>query len=347
MKSSLRIGLAFVGLVVGGGFASGQEMMQFFTSFGIYSIFGTIVATIGFAFLGMNIAQIGYRLNTSSHKEVVYFLAGRTLGSILDILITVFLFCVTVAMFAGTASAFRQVLGFDPVIGSAFMVVLTVLTLMLNIKSIINVIAIAIPYLLGLMLIISVFSILTTDLSLAEQTILAQQQRSAAPNWLLGALLYVSYNIASGVAMMTVIGSTASSKRVAGLGGIFGGLILGALILLVNIALFAKMDVVVGMDMPIVEIAFNIHPIIGILMAIALLAMIYSTAVGMMYSFIVRLIPPKDKVYRPTVVFFGIIGFIASFVGFTTLVGQVYSLMGYLGFAIIAAITITWASKRN
>src|SRR5690606_32296725 len=153
------------------------------------------------------------------------------------------------------------------VIGSAFMVVLTVLTLMLNIKSIINVIAVAIPYLLGLVLIISVFSILTTDLSLAEQTILAQQQRSAAPNWLLGALLYVSYNIASGVAMMTVIGSTASSKRVAGLGGIFGGLILGALILLVNIALFAKMDVVVGMDMPIVEIAFSIHPIIGILMA--------------------------------------------------------------------------------
>lgn len=347
MKSSLRIGLAFVGLVVGGGFASGQEMMQFFTSFGIYSIFGIIVATIGFAFLGMNIAQIGYRLNTSSHKEVVYFLSGRTLGSILDFLITVFLFCVTVAMFAGTASAFKQVLGFDPVIGSAFMVILTVLTLMLNIKSIINVIALAIPYLLGLMLIISVFSILTTDLSLAEQTILAEQQRSAAPNWLLGALLYVSYNIASGVAMMTVIGSTAPSKRVAGLGGIFGGLILGVLILLVNIALFARMDVVVGKDMPIVEIAFNVHPIIGILMAIALLAMIYSTAVGMMYSFIVRLIPPKDKVYPPTVVFFGIIGFIASFVGFTTLVGQVYSLMGYLGFAIIAAITFKWATNRN
>ncbi|MFY3791229.1 hypothetical protein ACOQFO_05945 [Ureibacillus sp. MALMAid1270] len=347
MKKSFRIGLAFVGLVVGGGFASGQEMMQFFTSFGVYSVFGTILATIGFAFLGMNIAQIGYRLNTKSHKEVVYFLSGRTLGSILDICITIFLFCVTVAMFAGTASALRQVLGFDPVIGSALMVVLTVLTLMLNIKSIINMIALAIPYLLGLMLIISVLSILTTDLSLAEQTILAEQQRSAAPNWFMGALLYVSYNIATGVAMMTVIGSTAPSKKVAGMGGIIGGLILGVLILLVNIALFAKMDVISGKDMPIVEIAFNIHPIIGILMAIALLAMIYSTAVGMMYSFIVRFISPKDKVYKPTVVFFGILGFLASFVGFTVLVGKVYSFMGYIGFAIMAAITLTWLTKRN
>ncbi len=347
MKDSLRIGLAFVGLVVGGGFASGQEMMQFFTSFGLYSLFGILLATVGFAFLGMNLAQIGYRLSTTSHKEVVHFLSGRTIGTVFDIFITIFLFCITVAMFAGTASAFRQVLGFDPVIGSAFMVIITVLTLMLNIKSIINVIALAIPYLVGLMLIISVFSILTTDLSLAEQTIIAEQQRSAAPNWLMGALLYVSYNIASGVAMMTVIGSTATSKRKAGWGGIFGGLILGVLILLVNIALFAKIDVVAGKDMPIVEIAFNLHPILGILMSFALLAMIYSTSVGMMYSFIVRFISPKDKIYRPTVIFFGILGFLASFIGFTTLVGQVYSLMGYLGFAIIVAVLITWANKRN
>nr|WP_106782317.1 hypothetical protein [Lysinibacillus timonensis] len=347
MKKSLQIGLAFVGLVIGGGFASGQEMMQFFTSFGIYSVFGTIVATIGFSFLGMKIAQLGYKLKTNSHKEVVYYLSGRTLGSIFDILITFFLFCVTVAMFAGTASAFRQVLGFDPVIGSVFMVALTVVTLMLNVKSIINVIAIATPYLLILMLIISAFSILTSDLSLAEQTTLAEQQRSAAPNWIMGALLYVSYNIASGVAMMTVIGSTAPSRKVAGWGGILGGLILGALILLVNTAMFAKMDVIAGKDMPIVEIAFNIHPLLGVMMAIALLGMIYSTAVGMMYSFIIRFVSPKDRIYRPTVVFFGIIGFLASFVGFVTLVGKVYSLMGYLGFAIIAAIILSWLNKRS
>ena len=35
MKRSLQIGGAFVGLIVGAGFASGQEIMQYFTSFGL------------------------------------------------------------------------------------------------------------------------------------------------------------------------------------------------------------------------------------------------------------------------------------------------------------------------
>ncbi|QCR30853.1 hypothetical protein [Lysinibacillus sp. SGAir0095] len=346
MKKSFQIGGAFVGLVVGGGFASGQEIMQFFTGFGVYGIMGAIVAMIGFAFLGMNIAQLGYELHTTSHKAVVYHIAGRSIGSILDLLITFFLFAIIVAMFAGAGAALYQILGIDPIIGSLFMVVITVLTLMLDVKNIIHVIALATPYLLGIMLIIAIYSILTMDLTLAEQNMLAQHQRVAAPNWLMGALLYVSYNIATSVAMMTVIGSTASSRRVAGFGGIIGGIMLGILIIFINVAMLAKMDVISGKDLPILEIASNMHPIIGILMAIALLGMIYNTAVGLFYSFIVRFVPRKDPTYKPIVIMLGAIGFMASFVGFTTLVGKVYSLMGYLGFAIIIAIIFSWINKR-
>ncbi|KGR77321.1 YkvI family membrane protein [Ureibacillus sinduriensis] len=346
MKKSFQIGGAFVGLVVGGGFASGQEIMQFFTGFGTYGITGAIVAMIGFSFLGMSIAQLGYELHTTSHKEVVYHIAGRSFGAILDILITFFLFAVTVAMFAGAGATFYQILGMDPIIGSLFMVIITVLTLMLNVKNIISIIAVATPYLLGVMLIIAIYSIFTMDLTIAEQNMLAQHQRVAAPNWLMGALLYVSYNIATGVAMMTVIGSTASSRKVAGAGGLIGGIILGILILLINIAMFAKMDIVAGKDMPILEIASNMHPLLGIIMAIALLGMIYSTAVGLLYSFIIRFVPAKDPTYKPAVIMVGAIGFMASFIGFTTLVGKVYSLMGYLGFFIIIAIFFSWITKR-
>ncbi|MCP1143337.1 hypothetical protein [Lysinibacillus endophyticus] len=346
MKKSFQIGAAFVGLVVGGGFASGQEIMQFFTGFGLYGILGAIIATIGFAFLGMNIAQLGYELQTTSHKEVVYHIAGRPFGTILDILITFFLFAVTVAMFAGAASTFKQIFGIDPYFGSLFMAAITVFTLMLNVNSIINVIAVATPYLFIVMLLIAIYSIFTMDLSLAEQSALAQHQSTAAPNWLMGSFLYVSYNLATSVAMLTVIGSTAHSRKSAGMGGIIGGILLGFLILIINGAMFAKMDIVSGVDMPILEIAKSLHPIVGILMAIALLGMIYNTAVGLLYSFIIRFVSPKDDIYKPTVILVGAVGFIASFVGFTTLVGKVYSLMGYLGFALMLAIIISWINRR-
>lgn len=41
----------------------------------------------------------------------------------------------------------------------------------------------------------------------------------------------------------------------------------------------------------------------------------------------------------------GLARFVASLVGFTTLVGKVYSTMGYQGFALNIAVIIAWIHK--
>lgn len=148
MKKSFQIGSAFVGLIVGAGFASGQEVMQYFTSFGIWGTVGGIIATILFAFLGYTLAQLGSQLQTQSHKDVIYHIGGRYFGFIFDIVITFFLFGVAVVMFAASGSTFEQMFGIHPMVGSIIMVAATILTLLLNIKKIINIIAVATPYLM-------------------------------------------------------------------------------------------------------------------------------------------------------------------------------------------------------
>src|SRR5690554_7594048 len=57
-KQAFLIALSFMSVVVGGGFASGQETLQFFTGYGIASIAGTLVSGLLFAFLGMQIARM-------------------------------------------------------------------------------------------------------------------------------------------------------------------------------------------------------------------------------------------------------------------------------------------------
>ncbi len=54
MKKSFQIGSAFIGIIVGAGFASGQEILQFFSSFGYVGIAGSILAAVLFAFLVMH-----------------------------------------------------------------------------------------------------------------------------------------------------------------------------------------------------------------------------------------------------------------------------------------------------
>ncbi|HJG33564.1 Uncharacterized membrane protein YkvI [Jeotgalicoccus aerolatus] len=345
MKRSFQIGSAFVGLIVGAGFASGQEVMQYFTSFGMMGTIGGIVTALLFIFLGFTFARLGTNLKADSHKTVLYYIGGKYIGPILDIVITFFLFGVAVVMFAGAGSTFNQMFGISAAAGSVIMAIAVILTLLLNTNKIIGIIATITPYLIAIIFIILIYSIFTMDLSLAEADALAREETSATSNWLLSAFLYVSYNLAAGAALLIIMTGNERNKKVAGMGGILGGLMLGVLIILIHIAMLVRIDIVGGKEMPTLELASQIHPAVGLLTAIALLGMIYNTAVGMLYSFTVRFIAPESKSFRPAVIVIGILGFIASMVGFTTLVGSVYVVMGYLGFALIILAIAAWLRK--
>src|SRR5256885_11898453 len=73
-KEVSRIAGAFVGVIVGAGFASGQEILQFFAGFGAIGLAGCLVAALAFVFLSMAFSTIdrkSTRLN-SSHLVISY-----------------------------------------------------------------------------------------------------------------------------------------------------------------------------------------------------------------------------------------------------------------------------------
>ncbi|AWE07381.1 hypothetical protein DCE79_08350 [Lysinibacillus sp. 2017] len=345
MKKSIQIAGAFVSLVVGAGFASGQEIMQYFTSFGIMSIFGSIVAAIIFAILGMTLAQIGSDLQTTSHKEGVHYIGGRFFGPVLDLLISFVLFGISIVMFAGAGSTFNQMYSIEASFGSMLMALAVIFTLLLNAESIIKIIATLTPYLMGIIFILLIYSVFTMDYAFNELNVMAKNQPSATSHWLSGAILYVSYNITAGAAMLIVMGGTTKDRKIARRGGALGGIVLGLLILLINAALFAKMNVVAAVEMPTLELAQQIHPIVGIIMSVILLAMIYSTAVGTLYILAVRIGNPQRISFKLIVMLLCLVGFAISLVGFTTLIGKLYAIMGYFGIILIIAILFSWLRK--
>ncbi|GGJ97082.1 membrane protein [Lentibacillus kapialis] len=347
MKKSLQIAGAYIGLLVGAGFASGQEIMQFFTSFGWMSLIGTGVATVLFAFLGMQITQIGSRLQTTSHKEVIYHICGKYVGTIIDYLVTFFLFGVASVMIAGSGSIFQQQIGISPMIGAFILTLLVILTLCLNVKKVISIISMITPLLLLLIFVIAIYSIITNQTGLAKLDSTISQHPSAAPNWLIGGMLYVSYNIAAGISMLAIIGGTVKNKKVASFGGLLGGLGLGLLLFLINLGLFMNAGVIEGAEMPTLLLASNLSPVLGFLMTIALLGMVYNTAVGMLYAFTARFVQPGTPRFKGSVIVVSVLSFCASFVGFTELVGSVYPITGYLGFILIVAIFIAWLWGRK
>ena len=58
-KEAIKIGFAYVGIVVGAGFSTGQEVMQFFTPFGLWSYIGVLISGFILGFIGRQVAKIG------------------------------------------------------------------------------------------------------------------------------------------------------------------------------------------------------------------------------------------------------------------------------------------------
>lgn len=70
MKRTISIALAFVGLMVGAGFATGQEVIQYFIAFGPWGFAGAVVSGILMAVTGAVILQLGSYFLAEEHFSV-------------------------------------------------------------------------------------------------------------------------------------------------------------------------------------------------------------------------------------------------------------------------------------
>ncbi len=352
-KHSWQIAFAYMSVVIGGGFASGNEVLQFFTGYGLAGVAGSVVSALLFAFLGMHIARISSIMQAGSHKQVLYSLFGKQAGLAIDILLSFFLYGVGVAMLAGAGSTLAQQFGLAPLAGSTLMTLLVIGTLCLNVRGIINLISAVMPFLLVMILAITIYSIYTSSGSQAELSQAAAEIQtisflgSDVANWGVSGLLYASFNIAVGFPMLAVIGGLTQSPRAAALGGTVGGLGLGCLIIILNLGLFANMDQLLGVEIPTLVLAQLIHPWLAILMSLALICMIYSTAVGMFFAFGARFSTPETRHFKLLSAVFAVVGLGLSQAGFTRLVGTVYPMLGIVGLVMIIAIGLSWARSRK
>src|SRR5699024_8645112 len=148
MKEIIKIAFAYIGIIVGAGLASGQEILQYYTSFGVLGTIGAIVATVLYMYTAWSLVWIGSRLKTISHKEAVYQMSGRVLGTVIDFIMIFTLFGVGVVMLAGAGSNLEQQFGLPNVTGVIIMSLLIIFVGMLNLDNVVRVIGSITPFLL-------------------------------------------------------------------------------------------------------------------------------------------------------------------------------------------------------
>ncbi|SCS65985.1 YkvI family membrane protein [Staphylococcus caeli] len=345
-KASIGIALAYLSFIVGAGFTTGQELLQFFVNHGNYAYLAAIITGIIVTFGTRQISKLGYRVDAASYDISLHNLFGQIMGKIIDFLIIFFLFGLTVVMVAGGGSALNQGFNIPMWIGSLAIVVLLFIVLQLKFDKILTVLGAVTPFLVIAVLIIAGTNILNPTIPFSEVQQHVEPSKSSSPFWWWDAMIYGGLIIGNSFSFLTIVGNDAHSHKTAGRGAYFGGFAFSALLLIMVAGLMANIENANKVDIPTLILANDIHPMIGILMSVVMFGVIFNSCIGMLYPFLNRFTKPGSKSYVLLLSITLILAYILSFVGFVDLVNFVFKVVGYIGLFITAALFIRWIQNK-
>lgn len=327
----------YVGAVIGAGYASGQEILQFFAGYGFIGIAGAIITTILLAWYGAVFMELGYRLKTNSHKVVCRYLCGNLLGGLADYVLLFFMFGMITIMISGGGAAMEQYYGWNPMIGKLIIAFVTFITVFLGFSSAIRTLGFVTPVMVIGVLIISMITIGQNygRLTNLDEALAIVQPATASKFWWFAAIIYVSYNVVPGVSTFASLGNAEKNVKVARTAGIVGGLTLGICILFITVAIFSNLEAIASYQIPFLEVAKQINYTSGLLFSILLLAAVYTTAVSNLYGMGIRFFNAGSAKFRLMIFIVIIAAIFASMFPFSQLVGTVYPALGILGLVVM------------
>lgn len=342
--SMCQIASAYIGTVVGAGFASGQEVLQFFNAYGLYGLFGMLISSLLFFFIGYSILMLGKNLNARSHVDIVRFTNGDLLGSLIDIVITVFMFGGLAAMLAGAGAICDEQFGIAPIWGVAAMAAAALFTVATGTKSMVSAMSAIVPFLIFSVLYICIVSLMTNPVTQADADT-AMRLGGATPHWLLSAVNYASYNIVISIGVLAAMGSVTSGRRTLLGGALLGALGLGFGMTAIYLCILTHIGRASSMEVPMIAAASAISPFVRLLFSLVLFGAVYTTAVGNLFGLVQRLsyrLPRWLFTAAATA-----LAFAAAQFGFSNMVKYLYPAVGYGGMLFFGGVAYVWIKKRS
>lgn len=110
-ESAFQLAFVYVGTVVGAGFATGKEIVEFFVRFGWIGLIGILISGVIFTGLGAKMMLISKRIEAESYQDMNRFLFGVAASRYINIVMFFILLGVTSVMISGAGAIFEEQLG--------------------------------------------------------------------------------------------------------------------------------------------------------------------------------------------------------------------------------------------
>lgn len=354
IKRVIILAGAVIAFTIGSGFATGQEIIQYFTAYGTGGILAMLTFLVAFLYYNFNFAKAGAENRFERGNDIYKFYCGKYIGTVFDYYSTLFCYMSFFVMVGGAASTLNQQYGLPSWVGGVLLAALAILTVVGGLNSLVDKIGIVGPAIVILCIAIGVITLVRDGGNIGagleiikagayEGSSAGNTIKNAGANWLLSGISYAGFVLLWFASFTTALGSTNKKKD------LYHGIVWGAVAVCVaivcvsfaqianiNTAAYNGANYVWNADIPNLILAERIWRPLASLYAIVVFAGIYTTAVPLLYNPASRFFKEGTAQFKIGTIVLGLAGlFVGLFLPFRVLVNVLYVINGYAGALLI------------
>ncbi|OAV59266.1 YkvI family membrane protein [Enteractinococcus helveticum] len=346
---------AIMAFLIGSGFATGQEIMQYFASYGFWGVFGTGLLVLALiSFVSIQFLTVGQREQFNKPSQIFEYYAGKYVGKFFDYFSILFVFLSFTVMVAGAGAVFDEHYNLPTWVGGFGLTVLVALTVLFGLNSLVDVIGKIGPLIVIIAIGLGIVGIINAETGIlaGNDLVTDLEIQQASNHWITAGLSYVGFCMLWLAAFLTALGKTVPTQREARAGGLTGGVVFSLSCIIVGLGLLANIERVAGMQIPMLVLANDIAPFVASLISLMILAGIYTTAIPLLWTVSSRFFPDGTMKYKYLTIFLALLGtVIGLWLPFDEMVNIVYVLNGYVGAILLAIMVVAtiwkWVARRR
>ncbi|RIW30161.1 hypothetical protein D3H55_17090 [Bacillus salacetis] len=337
-----QLAAVYVGTIIGAGFATGREIVEFFTRFGFIGLIGILISGYLFIFLGSKIMVKAHEIKAVSYEQFNEYLFGKWFSKFMNILMMLMLLGVTAVMLSGAGAVFEEQLNMNKQTGVLLSIFLGLIVMAVGMKGLFAVNTLVVPA-----MIIFNISIMFATIFKPEFLEAIMKIPHADDGWkaVISPFSYAAFNLAMAQAVLVPVAAEIKDIKTVKYGGILGGVLL-TIILVSSHFTLVMIPHVTTYEIPMAVVMKSLAGSLYGIYIFIIFGEIFTSIIGGVFGLEKQLANYWNG--RRIFITLGIFGFVylLSFFEYSQLLSYLYPLFGYLSLLFIILLWMKPAETR-
>ena len=323
---AFQIAAVYVGTVVGAGFATGKEIVEFFSRFGLFGLISIVMSGYLFIVLGSKLMRMAAQIDAKSYQEFNEHLFGKWPSRVINVFMLFMLLGVSAVMLSGAGAVFEEQLGIPKNIGVFLTIFLSFIVMIIGTKGLFAVNGFVVPLMISFSVILMLFSVKMPNF--LNQLVFIPH---ADDGWksVVAPFSYVALNLCLAQAVLVPIATEVKDDWTIKWGGILGGAALTFILISSHFTLIMLPDLELY-NIPMAIIMKNMAPFLYWIFVLVIYGEIFTSVIGNIFGLDrqVKQYIPVSTIVSVTAIF--AVAYLISLVNYGTLLSYLYPFFGYI-----------------